>query len=189
VLELGPFQSWVRAWYVVLDSPSALLVGIGPGNYAGIAAVRAVTDEPARYRALSARARTTLFDAAKDESPLGWVANTWANLLAEFGVLGFFLLFLALLRLSWPIFSWRPAAPENALARTVFLAGLGAIVWQAFITPYTNWSEPVLAFPVMVVAAYCYNAASLDTVSKTHSGARSRGTQPRDPMPLSHVQP
>ena len=42
----------------------------------------------------------------------------------------------------------------------MFAAGFGAIVWQGFITPYTNWSEPVLVYPVMVVAAYCYNAAA-----------------------------
>ena len=160
VLELGPFQAWTRAGYVVLDSPSALIAGVGPGNFAGVAAARALEDDPVRYRALSERAASTLLDAEKDVAALGWVANTWSNLLAEFGVLGFLLFAFALRRFSWPILRWRPATRYDAVAKTVFLAGFGSIVWQGFITPYTNWSEPVLVYPTMVVAAYCYNAAA-----------------------------
>jgi hypothetical protein len=158
--ELGPFQAWVRAGYVVLDSPSTLIAGIGPGNFAGVAAARALEDDPVRYRALSERAAMTLLDAEKDVTALGWVANTWSNLLAEFGLLGLLLFAFALRRFSWPIVRWRPVTRYDAVARTVFLSGFGAIVWQGFITPYTNWSEPVLVYPAMVVAAYCYNAAA-----------------------------
>ena len=159
LLELGPLQAWSRAGYVVLDSPSALIVGIGPGNFAGVAAVRSLEDDPVRYRALSERAATTLLDAAKEQSALGWVANTWTNLLAEFGVLGFLLFAFAVRRLCWPILRWRPVTRYDAVARTVFLAGFGAIIFQGFITPYTNWAEQVLVYPLMVVAAYCHGAA------------------------------
>jgi hypothetical protein len=160
MFELGPFQAWARAGYVVADSPSALIAGIGPGNFAGVAAARALEDDPVRYRALSERAASTLRDAEKDVTALGWVANTWSNLLAEFGVLGFLLFAFALKRFSWPILRWRPATRYDAVVRTVFLAGFGSTIYQGFITPYTNWSEPVLVYPVMVVAAYCYNAAA-----------------------------
>lgn len=160
MFELGPFQAWVRAEYVVTDSPSSLILGIGPGNFAGVAAARALEDDPARYRALSERAASTLRDAEKDLAALGWVANTWTNLLAEFGLFGFVVFAFAVGRLSWPILQWRPVTRYDAVVRTVFLAGFGAVVWQAFITPYTNWAEPVLVYPVMVVAAYCYNAAA-----------------------------
>jgi len=179
--KLGPVQSWVRAGYIVLDSPSALIVGIGPGNYAGVAAARAVHDEPAQYMVLSARARATLLDEAREqEGGIGWVTNTWSNLLAEFGAVGFLLFGTALLRLSWPILRWRPATPRDKLARTTFIAGLGAILWQGCITPYTNWSEPILAYPLMVVAAYCYNTAIAEALSRLHSRAARRIADRRD---------
>lgn len=180
VLEQGPVQAWVRSAYVVLDSPSALLVGIGPGNYAGVAAARSVADDPTRYRGLSGRALAALLDAtAEQEGAIGLQANTWSNLLAEFGVIGSLLFGLALFRLSWPVVRWHPGNRRDALARTVFIAGLGAILWQGCITPYTNWAEPVLVYPLMVVAAYCHHVAIVDGVGR-HSRAARRLDDPRD---------
>jgi hypothetical protein len=163
VLEQGPIQAWVRSASIVLGSPSALLVGIGPGNYAGIAAARAIKEDPARYRAVSQPALAALLDAsAEQKGAIGLQANTWSNLLAEFGVIGSFLFGLALFRLSWPVLRWHPGNRRDALARTVFIAGLGAILWQGCITPYTNWAEPVLVYPLMFVAAYCHSVAVVD---------------------------
>lgn len=182
ILEQGPIQSWVRSASIVLGSPSALLVGIGPGNYAGIAAARAVEEVPARYRAMSGPAQAALLDATTlQKGAIGLQANTWSNLLAEFGVLGFLVFALALRRFAWPILRWRPVSPYDAFARTVFFAGFGAIVWQGFITPYTNWAEPVLVYPVIVVAAYCYNAAIDSSRSRAHAPAAA--STPRTTVP------
>lgn len=173
VLEQGPIQAWVRSASVVLGSPSALLVGIGPGNYAGIAAARSVADDPTRYKALSDRSLAALLDAtAEQEGAIGLQANTWSNLLAEFGVVGSFLFSLALFRLSWPVLRWHPGNRRDALARTVFVAGLGAVLWQGFITPYTNWAEPVLVYPLMVVAAYCHSTAVVAKFRRHSRAAR-----------------
>jgi hypothetical protein len=187
MLEQGPVRAWVRSASVVLGSPSALLVGIGPGNYAGIAAARSVADDSSRYRALSERALAALRDATAEQvGAIGTQANTWSNLLAEFGVIGFLLFGLALFRLSWPVLGWRPGNRRDALARTGVIAGLGAVLWQGCITPYTNWAEPVLVYPLMAVAAYCHNAASGDASARrlARSATRIDDSRERGPLPL-----
>ncbi len=43
-------------------------------------------------------------------------------------------------------------------AQVLFFVMLGVAPRQGFFTPYTNWGEPALAYPMMVVAASCHRA-------------------------------
>jgi hypothetical protein len=185
VFEQGPVQAWVRSVYVVMSSPSALLFGVGPGNYAGIAAARAAVEDPTRQRAMSERATAAMRETSQAEGAIGLQANTWSNLLAEFGIFGVLLFSLILFRLPWPVVRWHPRNRRDAFARTVCLAGLGAVLWQGFITPYTNWAEPVLVYPIMAVAAYCHNAACADAADRLRSRAATRMTDARDGASLT----
>jgi hypothetical protein len=186
VLEQGPVQAWVRTADVILGSPSDVLVGVGPGNYAGIAAASAINDDATRARALSEGGLAALRDTTSEEAgALGLQSNTWSNLLAEFGIIGFLLFTLTLFQLSWPMLRWHPRNQRDAFARLVCLSGLGAVLWQGFITPYTNWAEPVLVYPVMAVAAYCHNAACADAAAQSHARASRRIAGARDGASLA----
>jgi O-antigen ligase len=84
------------------------------------------------------------------------LTNTWANMLAEFGVLGLSVFALALGRLAWPVWQRHPRPGVERLAQTLFFAMVAVVLWQGFFTPCTNWGEPALAYPMMVVAAFCH---------------------------------
>jgi hypothetical protein len=154
--DLGPIRSWRLAGRT-LDAPSDLLVGLGPANYAGVVAARTVLNQPRQYEALSVRARAALsVDSEALTSGISWMTNTWANLLAEFGLIGMALFSTVLYRVAVPIYRWRPSRTQERFARLLCLAMLASIIWQGFMSPYTNWADPILSYPSMVLAAYCH---------------------------------
>jgi hypothetical protein len=160
--ELGPIQSWVRAAAVLQDSAGSFLVGAGAGNYAGIAAERAVAEDPRAFQNLSAAARFAFVDDRNTSGAVGYLTNTWANLLAEFGTLGFVIFVCAAACLWRRILWWRPSTPFDSRVRDLAVTGLAGTMFQGLITPYSNWSEPVVIYPMVVLAAYCHGAAARD---------------------------
>jgi len=158
VSELGPARAWVLSWHAISDSPVDLTIGLGPANFAGLAAQRTVQEQQGRLGTFRRSARDVLADEPGAGGAMDLVANTWSNLLAEFGLIGFGAFALALIRVSLPLYRWRPAAPFDRLVRSAFLVMLSVIVWQGCFTPYTNWADPVLVYPMMVLAAYCHRA-------------------------------
>lgn len=158
--ELGPARAWVHSWSAIADSPIALVIGLGPGNYAGLAAARAIQERPNNLKLLSMAAREVLLEEPGEGGAVAWVTNTWSNLLAEFGLLGFGVFALALCRLVLPLCRWKPPPGFDRRAQILFFVMLGVILWQGCVSPYTNWAEPVLVYPMMAVAAYCHRVSS-----------------------------
>ena len=165
--EQDRYRSWSLAWRALDLSPVRLLVGLGPANFAGLAAVRAALTDPRALKVLTPTARQTLLEEPGLEGGLGWSTNTWANLFAEFGVLGLLTFGLLLWGLSYPVWRWRPARPIDRVAQLLFFAMFGAVLWQGAITVYSNWSDPILAYPLMAIAAYCHRAAALQSPKRT----------------------
>jgi hypothetical protein len=175
VTELGPVRSWTLAGNA-LDSAPELLVGVGPSNYGGVAAASAVLNQPRQSAVLSVTARALVRDEPElAAGATSWMTNTWANLLAEFGVIGMALFTVALARIAVPIYLWNPRRDPERFVRLLSIVALASIVWQGFIAPYTNWNEPILIYPTMVLAAYCHYrihaaarvAAAADTAAAT----------------------
>jgi hypothetical protein len=161
VTEFGPVKAWIYAWEAVEESPLTMVVGLGPGNFAGLAAVRAAEERPASLSAFSRAAREVL-----DQRPvagMAWVSNTWSNLLAEFGFLGSTIFVAILGAIVVPIWFWKTTTTHDGRIRILFFAMLAVIVWQGAASVYTNWAEAVLVFPTMVVGAYCYRGGSSAT--------------------------
>jgi hypothetical protein len=149
-------RSWELAWTALSDSPRFFLLGLGPGNYAGVAAARTALNRGALYEALSVHARATLLATAGATGAAAWVTNSWANLVTEFGALGTLWFVFAVTLIVIPIFTWKPPDDFGHLARLTFFVGLLSVLWQGSVTPYTNWAEPVLMYPLMMLAAYCW---------------------------------
>jgi hypothetical protein len=159
--ELGPVRAWTNAYRAVAGSPWDVTTGLGPGNFAGLAAARAVEERPITLQSFSRTAREVL-----DQPPdyvggaVFWITNTWSNLLAESGFIGLAIFALALGGLAVPVCVRTPASPFDARMRTLFTTMLAVVLWQGVVSPYTNWAEPILAYPMMVVAAYCHRSFS-----------------------------
>jgi len=155
VASLGPIRAWQLAAGVLAESPIRIIVGVGPANFAGVAAMR--------IAAASDRVGSGLTSEATDVSnqDLGgvtWLTNTWSNLLAEFGIAGFLIFGAVFVRIAVPVYRWRAVDDWDQWTRLLCLALIGAVIWQGLFSPYTNWSDPLFAFPAMVFAARCHVA-------------------------------
>jgi hypothetical protein len=181
VSELGPVRAWVLSWHAISDSPVDLAIGLGPGNFAGLAAQRSVQEQQGRLGTFRRSVRDVLAEEPGAGGAVDWVANTWSNLLAEFGLIGFGAFALALIRVSLPLYRWSPVEAFDRLVRNAFLVMLSVIVWQGCFTPYTNWADPVLVYPMMVLAAYCHRA--LPQRSPALRVKASRKMSKRQPCP------
>ena len=164
--EIGPVRSMILSWRVVSASPVELAIGLGPGNYAGLAAATAAQASSRGLMRLSRAARNVLLEDPGEAGAIAWATNTWSNLLAEFGLVGFGIFAAALVRVTLPIYRWRAVDRFDSLVRSAFLATLSVVVWQGCFTPYTNWSEPALVYPMMVLAAYGHRFAPQDVLAR-----------------------
>jgi hypothetical protein len=167
--QLGPVYAAGNAGEAVTASPLDLLFGLGPGRFAGVAAVSAVRSDPAVLSSLPAISRRMHEHAAGPLGAAAWAANAWSNLLAEFGVIGVCLFGLALVAVFGPLCAWSPRNGHEYLIRLLVLAMAGLVIWQGLFTPYTSWSEPVLTYPMMLLAAYAARLAAGD-VSEGSAG-------------------
>lgn len=155
--NLGPVRAWSYTWDAIADSPVTFAVGLGPANYAGLAAAQAVHGQSTVLDLRSKTATEVLLEEPDlVVGAVAWVRNSWSSLLAEFGFVGFGVFGAALGCVVLPIWRWKPPGPFEWRARTVFFAMLAVVVAQGAVSPYTNWAEPVLAYPMMVAAAYCH---------------------------------
>jgi hypothetical protein len=155
--QIGPVRAWVGALSTLTMDPEALLIGVGSGNYGGVAAGRAYL--AAGGTVFSRRMVASLVTGEGVAGAFGSEVNTWANLVAEFGLLGSLCWAVAVIGVWQAVFRVRPLEFGHRLIRFVFVVGLSALIYQGMFTPYTNWGEPILCFPVMLTAAYCANRA------------------------------
>jgi hypothetical protein len=167
--ELGVVRSWARAWEAITDSPVEAVIGLGPGNYAGLAAARAVQERPDILNRLPRTAREILVQERDEAGTVNSETNTWSNLLAEFGLFGFGVFGVALGLVVLPIYRWNAPPGFDRFAQTLFFVMLGVVFWQGCFTPYTNWADQALSYPMMVVAAYCHRALAVPSGEITAS--------------------
>jgi O-antigen ligase len=153
----------------IRDSSVSLVIGLGPGNYAGVAAAAAIHQQPKDFDALPRAAREVLVQEPGEAGAAAWATNTWSTLLAEFGLVGFGVFGAALGRVVPPIYRWNPPPGFDRRAQTLFFVMFSLVLWQGSFTPYTNWAEPVLVYPMMVVAAYCHTALGASLHSRSAS--------------------
>jgi hypothetical protein len=83
--------------------------------------------------------------------------NTWSNLLAEFGLLGFILFFALLCQIVSAVKIARVNTRFDATIKVFFYLLLVAALYQGLFTPYTNWEQTIIVYPMMAIAAYFSN--------------------------------
>lgn len=151
-LEVGPISAWPIAWNETTTSMKNFLFGLGPGQYGWIAAGSAVASGAGSPIAQQ-------FDLEfSNDSPINagflFRTNTWSSLLAEFGVVGFISFWVSLLLISWKVFRSHPINGFQRSMKSAYFAISTIVIFQGFFTPYSNWSESVLTFPMMYIAAF-----------------------------------
>jgi len=153
--EIGPVAAWPAVWGAYVQDPPALLLGVGPANFGGVAAGRALATDRRGATQATVRMESMLVTAGVEGAFL-LAANTWSNLAAEFGAIGFLLFALGLATITWPILAAPPREAFGGKVRTFVVCTLLAIVFQGFVTPHTNWAEPALTYPMMLSAAFLW---------------------------------
>ncbi len=183
--DVGPVRAATSAIAAIADSPGDLVFGLGPGNFAGVAALSAARANPVSSLSLSQAAREVQRFDSGAVGAAGWATNAWSNLLAEFGVAGSCLFALLLAAVFGPLVAWHPADRHGDFVRLVVFGMLGLVVWQGIFTPYTSWAEPVLVYPMMALAAYAARQARRDAYPRRLAAGprRTVTTDPGVPSP------
>ena len=153
--SFGPIIAWPMAWDAISESIKSSLFGVGAGEYGWITAGRNVA-----MGAGSKHSKVFDLEFAPDNinnSGFLFRTNTWSSLLAEFGLIGFinFIIIQNLIVIGVSKYKTQSRFEKNIKA--TFYIILMLIIFQGFFTPYTNWSESVLMFPMMYIAAYFFS--------------------------------
>jgi hypothetical protein len=155
--EFGPIHAWSMAVSSVSDSTMHFFFGVGPGRYGGIAAARLMLEGGTP----SAFSQQEFYqDLVSGENVAGAFmmrTNTWSNLLAEFGLLGFILFFALLFQIVSAVNVTKVHTRFDATMKVFFYLLLVAALYQGLFTPYTNWEQTIIVYPMMTIAAYFSN--------------------------------
>jgi hypothetical protein len=150
--QLGPIAAWPIAGEWLTSSGFTFVFGLGPGEYGWLAASRAVMEGGG-----SPAAQTFAFEFSfENTQSAGFLfrTNTWSSLLVELGVLGFLLFAAAFAAILYGVYRKRATDRFDRTLTRVFTFTLVAVMFQGFFTPFSNWSESILMFPLMYMAAY-----------------------------------
>ena len=150
--NIGPVKAWPMAVHEIEESPSSFLFGLGAGEYGWIAASRNVVEGKG-----SVHSKLFEFEFSNENlNNAGYLfrTNTWSSLLAEYGLFGFFIFIWILLSVVRGVQQYKTPDRLGRNLKFAFYFILVIVVYQGFFTPYSNWSESVLMFPIMYLAAY-----------------------------------
>jgi hypothetical protein len=152
IADLGPIAAWPIAVGFLLSSPLIALCGMGAGEYGWLSAFRAVSAGGG-----SEAAQTFSFEFSLENTrAAGFLfrTNTWSSLLVEFGLIGFTVMITAIGYIAYKVLQSRAKDSFERTALRVFTFTFVVVVFQGFFTPFSNWSESILMFPLMYLAAY-----------------------------------
>lgn len=150
--NIGPVKAWPMAVHEIEESPYSFLFGLGAGEYGWIAASRNVVEGKG-----SVHSKLFEFEFSNENlNNAGYLfrTNTWSSLLAEYGLFGFFIFIWILLSVVRGVQQYKTPDRLGRNLKFAFYFILVIVVYQGFFTPYSNWSESVLMFPIMYLAAY-----------------------------------
>jgi hypothetical protein len=150
--NIGPVKAWPMAVHEIEESSYSFLFGLGSGEYGWIAASRNVVEGKG-----SVHSKLFEFEFSNENlNNAGYLfrTNTWSSLLAEYGLLGFLIFIWALLSVIKGVRQYRTPDRLEGNLMFAFYFILIIVIYQGLFTPYSNWSESVLMFPAMYLAAY-----------------------------------
>jgi len=152
VNNLGPFVAWPIAWNATTSSFQSTLIGLGVGEYGWILASREVMDGKGSLYAQMFELEFSFNN--RFNSGFLFRTNTWTSLLAEFGLLGFISFIAALAFIVKVVIKAKARSRFERNMKVTFYTLLVIIVFQGLFTPFSNWSESILTFPMMFIAAH-----------------------------------
>lgn len=153
--DFGPVTAWLLTFYLITQSLSNFLFGVGVGEYGWFGALLSLSNNNlTKYNML-------FYDEFLSNSILSgafaFKTNTWSSLLAEFGIIGLFCFIIILVIVIKNVPINKIEHPDDEFIAVLFYLILISVIYQGFFTPYTNWSEATLTFPMMTIAAYFQN--------------------------------
>jgi hypothetical protein len=146
--NIGIVQAWPLAFQYISESFHTLLFGLGAGNYAGVAASRAFANGiNSKLISDFQMELSGLYGGAFE-----YKTNVWTNLLAQFGVIGFVIYMVVILKVI-NIFRGKNLSSNVSVYRNTALYAFLVIVFQSFFTPFT-FGDPVYVYPLVFFATY-----------------------------------
>lgn len=155
--NVGFITGWPLAVNSILISPLSFLFGLGSANYGGIAAARLLISGGVSNNLISGKFYDQIVSGAGVAGAFVNQTNTWTTLLAEYGIIGFFIFIIILIKLVSAVKKTNMTNNYDNIIKISFFIFFASIIYQGFFTPYTNWGEPILIYPMMILLGYLYN--------------------------------
>ena len=154
--DIGTIVAYIQIPFVFAEVPSALVYGVGAGNYGSSIALRRHVE--GTETELSKRYVGDL-ELAGYVGAFAWRTNYLIGALVEFGLIftGIFLLFYT--RLARNLISRiKLTSNKDELAIIAFTLGSLALLWMtALVSNISNLDEGILVYPIIISAAILYN--------------------------------